>query len=206
VTGIRAELRGSHPGRGTHNALLALGPDAYLEILAPDPSQEMPVSLASIGLSETRSARMVAWAIGSRDLDGVIEGADAAGYPMTGPTPGEREAPDGTQLSWRTVSFTDPLLAGGLAPFFVDWTGSEHPASTAPKGAPTSAAANGSGALDESSYAPAAARHWPSRAHEKVRLTTPRVRRQPPSRSRGGSMDYGGPYVHGLGVRLRRRW
>ncbi|MCA3302339.1 MAG: VOC family protein, partial [Roseomonas sp.] len=40
--GTRPVPGGPHPGAGTHNMLLGLGPDQYIEIIAPDPNQAPP--------------------------------------------------------------------------------------------------------------------------------------------------------------------
>jgi hypothetical protein len=53
--GVRATLGGQHPAFGTKNALMSLGTDVYLEIIAPISAKEKPTVLAS-----THSARR-AW-------------------------------------------------------------------------------------------------------------------------------------------------
>jgi hypothetical protein len=134
ATGVRAQSGGAHPGQGSHNGLLALGPRAYLEILASDPAQVHPKSLASLGLSETRRSRLVGWSLDARDLEGLIAKAAAKGFPLAGPTSGGRRRPDGYLLSWRIATLADPRIGDGLAPFFIDWGATEHPTVGSPKG------------------------------------------------------------------------
>ena len=65
LTGVTAERGGQHPGRGTQNALLSLGPQTYLEIIAPvaGPPPEMEF------LSNMKELTPIGWAIGTTDLD-----------------------------------------------------------------------------------------------------------------------------------------
>lgn len=44
---MRPVYGGRHPGAGTQNALLSLGPRSYMEILAPHTDVELPEEVAS---------------------------------------------------------------------------------------------------------------------------------------------------------------
>jgi len=130
LTGIRAEIGGRHPGLGTRNALIALGPATYLEIIAPDPGQPDFDGKRPFGIDELDGPRLVTWAAKSPDIE-LIAGI---GDTPTSVLAGSRRKPDGTLLTWR---FTDPsvMVENGIAPFFIDWGNSPHPAASAPAGA-----------------------------------------------------------------------
>jgi len=132
--GVRATAGGQHMGRGTRNALLALGPTSYLEILAPDPAQPMPAGGRWLGVDSPRLPRLTAWAAKSTALDRRVAEAARRCVQLGAVRSGSRQRPDGVALSWQ---FTDPAtaLADGLAPFFIDWGASPHPSATAPGGA-----------------------------------------------------------------------
>ena len=134
ATGVRAEFGGSHPGQGTHNALLSLGPRVYLEILAPDPKQSDPRSMQSLGLSEQRSSRLITWAVRAPNMDKLVQQAAERGTKLQIPSSGTRKRSDDQLLSWRSTELADDRRGDGLAPFFIDWGTTEHPAATSPKG------------------------------------------------------------------------
>jgi catechol 2,3-dioxygenase-like lactoylglutathione lyase family enzyme len=130
-TGVRAIFGGVHPGRGTRNALLALGPSCYLEIIAPDPQQPSPAWFTQV--LTMPDPKLMAWAVHTPDLTLLAQTAVAAGLPIDGPHDGARSRPDGKTLSWRLFRLRDDH--GGLLPFFIEWSrDSVHPAADAPSG------------------------------------------------------------------------
>ncbi len=125
----RAALGGSHPDRGTRNALLKIGSQLYLEIIAPDPQQKDLVWHSEIAkLSEPM---LVGYAVRQSNLEAYAASLLERGIPCIGPTSGSRARPDGQLLRWRTLSYRDDR--NGLLPFFIDWDPhSPHPSSDAP--------------------------------------------------------------------------
>src|SRR5215472_18900271 len=64
-SGVRAIFGGVHPGRGTRNALLSLGPRRYLEIIAPDPQQASAASHNDMAnrVRAAQEPRLITWAV-----------------------------------------------------------------------------------------------------------------------------------------------
>ena len=126
--GLPCSPGGRHPSRGTHNALLRLGPRTYLELLAPDPRATVAPP-RWMGIDRGELPRLGRWAIGA--------GADIAELanrlaPPPPVRPGRRQLADGTELRWRlTDPGSDPAVA--VVPFLIDW-GQEgpHPCDTLP--------------------------------------------------------------------------
>ena len=134
LLGVRAVPGGRHAAWGTHNALLALGPRCYLEIIAPDPDVAAPPRPRPFGLKAGAAQRLATWVANGTDLATLQASAAAAGVVLGGVLAGERQRPDGSLLRW---TLTDPacVLGDGVVPFFIDWGASPHPASALPQGA-----------------------------------------------------------------------
>jgi Glyoxalase-like domain len=134
LLGLRATPGGQHPGRGTRNALVSLGPATYLEIIGPDPDQPTPPLPRPFGVDDLKEPRLVTWAAKGKNLENLAAEAARRGVKLGEVIPGSRKRPDGVVLSWR---YTDPrtVVGGGVVPFFIDWGTSAHPTSTATPGA-----------------------------------------------------------------------
>lgn len=134
LLGVRATPGGQHPGAGTRNALVALGPNCYLEIIGPDPDQPEPEKPRMFGIDDLSGPRLVTWAARSTNLEELGAGALPQGVKLGEISSGNRTTPEGVRLAWR---FTNPrtVIAGGIVPFFIDWGETLHPAQTAGQGA-----------------------------------------------------------------------
>lgn len=133
--GVRPAIGGSHPGVGTRNALVSLGPRQYLEVIAPDPAQT--VYNFQIDVRKLTEPRLVTWAAATTDIDGLAATARAAGLQLFGPRDGSRVRPDGKALEWRTLGVLGNLAGEGVdpIPFFIQWAAdSIHPSQDSPQG------------------------------------------------------------------------
>jgi hypothetical protein len=124
---------GTHPGFGTHNRLLRVGDDCYLELIAADPAQSTPRLL--FGLEQASVARALAEeplllhtvfrVVAPQTLDGVLPRLDY--------DPGLPTAMSRGDLHWRITIPADGRLAGnGLLPTIIDWGQGRHPCERLP--------------------------------------------------------------------------
>jgi hypothetical protein len=130
LTGVEAVRGGSHPGLGTANHLLALdipgtvGPRrTYLEVIGPDPEQDLPADRVNLGVGHVREPSLHTWAVRPEDLDRTVREATDAGVDVGEPRSTERTTPDGRLLRWRMTPG-----AAGIRPFLIDWRDTPHPA------------------------------------------------------------------------------
>ena len=129
-TGVRPQLGGENRGRGTHNALVSLGSQCYLEIVAPISTQ--PDSTLTSLLTKNELTPLN-WALRTRDIEGLVALLRARGFAISDPKSGSRVRPDSTVVSWQIARLQDSTLS--VAPFFIEWSvASPHPGSTSPPG------------------------------------------------------------------------
>ncbi len=131
-SGVRPALGGKHEGLGTHNALVALGRAAYLELIAPDPEQDQPQVLP-FGLRDIERPKLLTWAAKATQLPDRVERARARGCDPGYIIPMSRVEPDGFRMEW-SLTFNSELTDEGLVPFLIDWSECPNPAKSAPRG------------------------------------------------------------------------
>lgn len=111
--GLPSTPGGSHPGFGTANRIVPLGP-AYLELVAVADPVRAAANAFGRWVTSSPPSRPMGWAVRTSDLDGVARrlGLDVR--------PGSREAADGTLLRWRMAGI-EAAAAEPFLPFFIEW-------------------------------------------------------------------------------------
>ena len=127
LLGVEIPPGGRHATMATHNLLMQLGNDCYLEVIAIDPGAEPPPRPRWFDLDrrDMRAAlsggpRLITWVMNTPDIAGVVE---RAGFDIGTPTALGRDG-----LEWEIALTGDGrLLAGGLLPYCIQWHSSPHP-------------------------------------------------------------------------------
>ncbi len=135
LLGVEPAGGGTHAAQGTHNRLLRLGDDRYLEVIAIDPDGAEPQSprwfeLDSPAMQAALAVRprLVTWVARTTDIES-LAARSAIGLGRIRPM--SRGA-----LRWR-ITLTDDgsLPAGGLVPPLIQWDTAPHPATSLPDAA-----------------------------------------------------------------------
>ena len=131
--GIQPTFGGYHTTKGTKNALVNLGNECYLEILAIDEKNTNIKAPRWMGVDLAGPPQITRWSLKSSQL--VQDSQIIQGYhPEMGVIEGgQRKMTDGRLLTWNMIL---PLAAPRveLMPFMTDWQRSDiHPARELPK-------------------------------------------------------------------------
>lgn len=124
LSGQAPSIGGRHLGFGTHNALVGLRSETYLELMAPDPDQDGGGFADDI--EALTAAEMHAWCARTDDPDALEAAIEATGHGVTRHAM-SRETTDGDTLAWELLFAQDHDWAGA-APFFISWGSTPHPA------------------------------------------------------------------------------
>ena len=114
--GFNVVRGGRHPGRTSHNALVAFEDDSYIELIAwaePGPAERWYNVLTRHGEG------LMDFALLPESVPRAIDEARARGLVLDGPVDGGRVRPDGKKLQWQTArqaTFDLPFLCGDITP------------------------------------------------------------------------------------------
>jgi hypothetical protein len=130
LLGVEVPAGGAHQTMGTHNLLMQLGGDSYLEVIAIDPAGAIPqrprwfdLDQGLMRASLDERPRLITWVMNTPDIHAL---AANAGSDIGTPTALSRDG-----LEWE-IALTDDgrLLADGMLPYCIQWHSSPHPSRT----------------------------------------------------------------------------
>jgi len=127
IFGVDIPPGGKHVNMATHNHVMQLGNDAYLEVIAIDENGQAPrhprwfaLDSAHMRADLQKQPRLITWVINTGDLGGLVE---QAGFDIGVPSKLSRD-----DLSWEFALPDDGRLFGdGMLPYCIQWHSSPHP-------------------------------------------------------------------------------
>ncbi len=126
--GVVMPFGGEHPQMGTHNHLMQLGADTFLEVIAIHPEGKRPSGPRWFGLDDpfvrshiARQPALLTWVVNTGNISAFLNNASLSfGQPQ--------RITRGT-LCWDfAVPDDGRLVAGGLLPYVIQWHTAVHPA------------------------------------------------------------------------------
>ncbi len=125
--GVEVPFGGNHLKMGTHNHLMRVGNNVFLEIIAIDPEHPAPERPRWFGLDDPfiqmsleNTPRLLSWVVNCEDIRKTIGKASCSfGHP---------ELLSRGSLNWYFGLPSDGrLIAGGFLPYLIQWIDIEHP-------------------------------------------------------------------------------
>ena len=118
---------GEHQIMGTHNKLLKLQSNIYLEVIANNPNVSKPSRQRWFSLDESsikekikKSPRLLCWVL---EVDNIEDTVKKCGY-----NPGEILQLSRDELTWKvTVPSNGKLVENGVLPVLIEWPSNQHP-------------------------------------------------------------------------------
>ena len=124
LLGVAPQAGGEHPRMGTHNLLLRLGEDLFLEVIAPNPAAPPPLRPRWFGLDALAPGTPPALSVWVARTADIQAAADACPESLGIIEPMQRGA-----LTWRiTIPADGSLPMEGIAPVLIEWQAEPHPA------------------------------------------------------------------------------
>lgn len=127
--GIAIPPGGAHPQMGTHNRLLKLGDDCFLEVIAPDPDATPPARPRWFALDDPAmkarlagAPQLITWVVATSDIGAALAAMPDAARPAIPASRGN--------LAWRIGVAPDGAMSfDGAFPTLIEWPQGPHPAS-----------------------------------------------------------------------------
>lgn len=132
--GIAPRFGGFHKTKGTKNALLDLGDETYLELLAIDEGNHNVSVPRWMGIDLISTPRITRWAVKSNSLLRDIVRLKSVAPQLGEIEEGQRTTGDNRSIKWQ-LSRPLPIPEVELLPFFIAWdTKEKHPTTFLDKG------------------------------------------------------------------------